>query len=109
VKNPQYKFDPDTVGPLLVGIPDKAIKEMEEFDKEFMPNVPSWGNDTPDPRDDPLEDAADKELFPGPEFFFFSFFFFKIFVTCKRFYKSLVDLSISSFLPCGVTSCNDCI
>jgi hypothetical protein len=37
----QYKFDPTTVGPLLFGIPDEAIKEMEEFDIDFMPDVPS--------------------------------------------------------------------
>jgi len=59
VKNPQYKFEPETVGPLLVGIPDEAVQEMEDFGKEFMPDVLSWGTDTPDPREDPLEDAAD--------------------------------------------------
>jgi hypothetical protein len=50
VKNPQYKFDLNTVGPLLVGILDEEIQEMEDFGKEFMPDVPSWGTDTPDPR-----------------------------------------------------------
>jgi TPP-dependent trihydroxycyclohexane-1,2-dione (THcHDO) dehydratase len=58
VKNPQYRFDPETVGPLLVRILDEAIKEMEDFDQEFMPDVPSWGTDTPDPQDDQLEDAV---------------------------------------------------
>jgi hypothetical protein len=54
--NPQYKFDPSTVGPLLVGITDEAIKEMEEFGQDFMPDVPSWGFVTPNPFNDPLED-----------------------------------------------------
>jgi hypothetical protein len=58
VTNPQYKFDPETVGPQLVGFPDEAVQEMEEFGKEFMPDVPSWGANTPDPREDPLEEAA---------------------------------------------------
>jgi hypothetical protein len=49
VKKPQYKFDPETVGPLLVGIQGEAVQEMEDFGKEFMPDVPSWGADTPDP------------------------------------------------------------
>jgi hypothetical protein len=31
---------------------------MEDFGKEFMPDVLSWGPDTPDPRDDPLDDVA---------------------------------------------------
>jgi hypothetical protein len=59
VKHPQYKFDPETVGPLVAGISDKAVQEMEDLGKEFMPDVLSWGADTPDPREDPLEDAAD--------------------------------------------------
>jgi hypothetical protein len=33
VKNPQYKFDPETVGPHLVGIPDEAVQEMDDFGK----------------------------------------------------------------------------
>jgi uncharacterized small protein (DUF1192 family) len=41
VTNPQYKFDPQTVGPLLVGFPEEAILEMEEFGKDFMPDIPS--------------------------------------------------------------------
>jgi hypothetical protein len=57
--NPEYKFDPETVGLLLVGIPDEAVQEMEDFGKEFMPNGPSCGSDTPDPRDDPLDDVVD--------------------------------------------------
>lgn len=57
VTNPQYKFDPETVGPQLVGFPDEAVQEMEEFGLDFMPDVPSWDADTPDPRDDPLEEA----------------------------------------------------
>jgi hypothetical protein len=48
-KNLQYKFDPDTVGPLLVGILDEAIKEIEDFGQDFMPDVPSWGFVTPKP------------------------------------------------------------
>jgi hypothetical protein len=40
-KNPQYKIDPESVGPLLVGIPDEVIKEMEDFGQDFMPDVPS--------------------------------------------------------------------
>jgi hypothetical protein len=56
--NPKYKFDPATIGPLLVGIPDKAIKEMEEYGLDFVPDVPSWGSITPNPYDDPLEDDA---------------------------------------------------
>ncbi len=59
MKNPQYKFEPETVGPLLVGIPDEAVQEMEDFGKEFMPDVLSWGADTPDPREDLLEEPAD--------------------------------------------------
>lgn len=58
VTNPQYKFDPETVGPQLVGFPEEAILEMEEFGKDFMPNVPSWGDDAPDPREDPFDGAA---------------------------------------------------
>jgi hypothetical protein len=58
VTNPRYKFDPETVGPQLVGFPEEAVQEMEEFGKEFMPNVPSWGPETADPREDPLEEAA---------------------------------------------------
>jgi hypothetical protein len=46
VKNPQYKFDPETVGLLLVGILDEAVQEMEDFGKEFISDVPSWGADT---------------------------------------------------------------
>jgi hypothetical protein len=57
--NSQDKFDLETVGPLVVRIPEEAVQEMEEFGKEFMPDVPSWGADTPDPREDPLEEAAD--------------------------------------------------
>jgi chromosome segregation ATPase len=41
VTNPKYKFDPETVGPQLVGFPNEAVQEMEEFGKEFMPDVPS--------------------------------------------------------------------
>jgi hypothetical protein len=59
VKNPQYKFNPETVGPHLVGFSDEAVQEMDDFGKEFMPDVPSWGANTPDPREDPLEEAAD--------------------------------------------------
>jgi len=33
VTNPKYKFDPETVGPHLVGFPDEAIQEMEDFGK----------------------------------------------------------------------------
>jgi hypothetical protein len=58
VTNPKYKFDPETVGPHLVGFPNEAVQEMEDFGKEFMPDVPSWGADTPDLREDPLEEAA---------------------------------------------------
>jgi hypothetical protein len=58
VTNPKYKFDPETVGPHLLGFPDEAVQEMEDFGKEFMPDVPSWGADTPNPREDPLEEAA---------------------------------------------------
>jgi hypothetical protein len=58
VTNPKYKFDPETVGPHLVGFPDEAVQETEDFGKEFMPDVLSWGADTPDPREDPLEEAA---------------------------------------------------
>jgi hypothetical protein len=54
--NPQYKFNPNIVGQLLVGILDEAIKEMEEFGKSFMPDVLIWGSDTPNPLEDPLED-----------------------------------------------------
>jgi hypothetical protein len=32
---------------------------MDDFGKEFMPDVLSWGTDTSDPREDPLEEAAD--------------------------------------------------
>jgi selenophosphate synthase len=32
--NPQYKFDPETVGPLLVGILNEAVQEIEDFGKE---------------------------------------------------------------------------
>jgi len=49
VTNPKYKFNPETVGPQLVGFPEEAILEMDEFGKEFMPDVPSWGDDAPDP------------------------------------------------------------
>jgi chromosome segregation ATPase len=58
VTNSKYKFDPETVGPQLVGFPEEAILEMDEFGKEFMPDVPSWGDDAPDPRKDPLDDPA---------------------------------------------------
>jgi hypothetical protein len=58
VMNPKYKFDPETVGPHLVGFLDEAVQDMEDFGKEFMPDVPSWGADIPDPREDPLEEAA---------------------------------------------------
>jgi uncharacterized small protein (DUF1192 family) len=58
VTNPQYKFDPETVGPQLVGFPERAILEMDEFSKDFMPDVPSWDDDAPDPREDPLDDPA---------------------------------------------------
>jgi hypothetical protein len=58
VTNPQYRFDPETVGPQLVGFPEEAILEMDEFGKDFMPDVLSWGDDAPDPREDPLDDAA---------------------------------------------------
>jgi hypothetical protein len=58
VTNPKYKFDPETVGSHLVGFSDKAVQEMEEFGKEFMLDVPSWGADTPDPQEDLLEEAA---------------------------------------------------
>jgi hypothetical protein len=73
VTNPKYKFDPETVGPHLVGFPDEAIQEMEEFGKEFMLDVPNWGADTSDPQEDPLEEAVGKGLFPEPEFFLLSF------------------------------------
>jgi DNA repair exonuclease SbcCD ATPase subunit len=53
VTNSKYKFDPETVG-----FPEEAILEMDEFGKEFMPDVPSWGDDAPDPRKDPLDDPA---------------------------------------------------
>jgi len=43
---------------MLVGFPEEAILEMEEFGKDFMPDVPSWGDDTPDAREDPLDGAA---------------------------------------------------
>jgi hypothetical protein len=56
--NPQYKFDLATVGQLLVGIPDEAVQAMEEFGLNFMPDVPSWGANTPNPYDDPPEDNA---------------------------------------------------
>jgi hypothetical protein len=55
---PQYKFDPTTVGPLLVRILDEAIKEIEEFGIDCMPDIPSWGSVTSNPYDDPLEDDA---------------------------------------------------
>lgn len=55
---PQNKFDPTTVGPLLVGIPDEAIKEMEEFGVDVMSDVLSWGSVTSNPYDDLLEDDA---------------------------------------------------
>jgi len=58
VTNPKYKFDPETVGPQLVGFLEEAILEMEEFGKEFMPDVLSWGDDAPDPREDPLDEDA---------------------------------------------------
>jgi uncharacterized small protein (DUF1192 family) len=58
VTNPQYKFDPKTVGPMLVGFPEEAILEMDEFGKDFMPDVPNWDVDAPDPREDPLDDPA---------------------------------------------------
>jgi uncharacterized small protein (DUF1192 family) len=58
VMNPQYKFDPETVSPMLVGFPEEAIQEMEEFGKEFMPDVPNWGLDAPNPEEDPLDDPA---------------------------------------------------
>ena len=58
VTNPQYKFDPETVDPMLVGFPEEAIDEMEEFGKDFMPDVPNWGLDAPVPEEDPLDDPA---------------------------------------------------
>jgi uncharacterized small protein (DUF1192 family) len=58
VTNPQYKFDPATVSPMLVGFPEEAVLEMDDFGKDFMPDVPSWGDDAPDPREDPLDDPA---------------------------------------------------
>jgi uncharacterized small protein (DUF1192 family) len=58
VTNPQYKFDPATVSPMLVGFPEEAILEMDDFGKDFMPDVPSWGDDAPDPREDPFDDPA---------------------------------------------------
>lgn len=58
VTNPQYKFDPATVDPMLVGFPEEALQEMENFGKDFMPDVPNWNIDAPNPRDDPLEDPA---------------------------------------------------
>jgi uncharacterized small protein (DUF1192 family) len=58
VTNPQYKFDPETVGPQLVGFPKREIIEMDEFGKDFMPDVPSWDDDAPDPREDFLDDPA---------------------------------------------------
>lgn len=54
--NPKYKFDPKIVEPQLVGFPKEAILETDEFGKEFMPDVLSWGDDAPDPREDPLDD-----------------------------------------------------
>jgi hypothetical protein len=74
VTNPKYKFDPETVGPQLVGFPDESVQEMEEFGKEFMPDVSSWGADTPDPREDPLEEGCRLRIVLGPEFFFFIYF-----------------------------------
>jgi uncharacterized small protein (DUF1192 family) len=58
VTNHQYKFDPEMVGLQLVGFPEEEILEMEEFGRDFMPDVSIWGDDAPDPREDPLEDAA---------------------------------------------------
>jgi hypothetical protein len=57
--NPQYKFNLAIVGPLLVGISDEVVQEMEQFVIDFMPDVPSWGAETPNPYNDPLEDNAD--------------------------------------------------
>ncbi|XP_062145910.1 uncharacterized protein LOC133853903 [Alnus glutinosa] len=53
------RYDADrTVDPTLVGFPEEAINEMEEFGKDFMPDVPNWGLDAPVPEEDPLDDPA---------------------------------------------------
>jgi hypothetical protein len=44
-----YTFDPATISPFLVGIPKEAIDEVEELGKSFLPNVPDWSDDAPDP------------------------------------------------------------
>jgi hypothetical protein len=35
-----------------MGISDEAIKEIEEFGQSFMPDVPNWGSDAPNPFED---------------------------------------------------------
>jgi hypothetical protein len=42
VINPDiYTFDPATVSPLLVGVPEEAIDEVEELGPSFLPDVPN--------------------------------------------------------------------
>lgn len=44
-----YTYDKATVSQFLVGIPKEAIKEVEELGKSFLPDVPNWSDNAPNP------------------------------------------------------------
>jgi hypothetical protein len=44
-----YTYDKATVSPFLVGIPEEVIKKVEELGKSFLPNVPDWSDNAPNP------------------------------------------------------------
>jgi hypothetical protein len=44
-----YTFDLATVNPLLAGVPKEVIDEVEELGQSFLPDVPDWSDDAPDP------------------------------------------------------------
>jgi hypothetical protein len=44
-----YKYNPKTVSNLLVGIPDEEVTKISEFGKDFMPDVPDWSGNAPNP------------------------------------------------------------
>jgi len=68
---------------MLVGFPEEAILEMDEFGKDFMPDVPSWDIDAPDPREDPLMVPQAKSFSGRCLNFSFSFFSYFLLSTCK--------------------------
>lgn len=42
-----YTYDKAIVSPFFVRIPEKAIKEVEELGKSFLPDVPDWSDNAP--------------------------------------------------------------